>query len=76
MDADSGFTHRLELSKLITAWTAARTQAEAKQRVDAVQKAHGEPVVMLPADWSGLIDQFKAKYGTYLHDQQLPSVLL
>ena len=30
-------------------------------------------MVMLSADWLGLIDQFKAKYGTYHHDQQLPS---
>ena len=73
VDTDKGFLHRVELSKLVFAWNAARTHAETKTRVDAIQRAHGEPVVMLAVDWLGLIDQFQAKFGMHLHDQVLPS---
>ena len=42
-------------------------------KVDACHKAHGEPIQMLTADWLGLVDQFKTKYGTHLHDSLLPA---
>ena len=71
VDTDTGFTHRVEISKM--ALTFARTQSEAKQKVDATQATHGELAVRLSADWLGLIDQLKAKFGTYLHDQLLSS---
>ena len=67
------FVHRAEQAALLVAWTSARIQQDAKRQVDAVQRAHGEPVVMLETDWLGLMDQFKAKFGERIHDQSVPS---
>ena len=58
-DPAKWFEHKLEQSRLFTAWSAGKVQAEAKLKVDACHKAHGDPTQMLTADWLGLVDQFK-----------------
>ena len=54
-------------------WNQAKLQAEAKQKVDAVARAHGEPVTMLSCDWVSLMNQLKQKYGQHIHESRLPS---
>ena len=45
---NTNFEHKLETAKLVKAWRTSSLQAE----VDAVQKAHGEPILMLAEDWA------------------------
>ena len=65
--------HRCEQARLVKAFKAFTCHAEAQLRVDATAKAHGEPVVMQGSDLMSLMDQFRAKYGDFLHDKTLPS---
>ena len=62
LDTDE-FEDKLELVKISNAWSAAKVQSDTKRTVDAVQKAHGEPVQLLSEDWASLMRQFKKKYG-------------
>ena len=62
LDTDE-FEDKLELAKISKAWSTAKVQADAKRKVDAVQKAQGEPVQLLSEDWASLMRQFKKKYG-------------
>ena len=71
--ADGGMPHRREFARITTAWKKARAQAEIKVSTEALQKQHGEPVAMLPEDWTSVIVQFKTKYGPELQDDELPS---
>ena len=70
LDTDE-FEDKLELTKIFKAWSTAKVQSDTKRKVDAVQKAHGEPVMLLSEDWASLIRQFEKKYG-----KQHPSKLL
>ena len=69
------FEDKLELAKISKAWSTAKVQADTKRKVDAVQKAHGEPVQqpvqLLSKDWASLMRQFKKKYGK-MHPSKLP----
>ena len=47
-------------------WNQAKLQSEAKQKVDAVARAYGEPITMLACDWQPLMTQFRQKYGLHL----------
>ena len=73
VDPDKGFVHARESARIFKAWSNAKTQAETKQYVDNIAKAHGEPTTMLQVDWTTLLDRFKEKYGEHLHDNRLPS---
>ena len=44
-----GFSHNREMAKMVT---------DIKTKVDAVAKAHGEPVSMLKCDWISLMTRF------------------
>ena len=57
--ADGGMPHKREFARITTAWKKARAQAEIKVSTEALQKQHGEPVAMLPEDWTSVIVQFK-----------------
>ena len=50
VDPDVTFAHKKELAKLKKVWNQAKLQAEAKQEVDAVARAHGELVTMSTCD--------------------------
>ena len=65
------FEDKLELAKISKAWSTAKVQSDTKRKVDAVQKAHGEPVQLLSEDWASLMRQFKMKYGKQ-HPSKLP----
>ena len=59
--------------RIVKAWETAKVQNETKVRVDAVARAHGEPVTMLHPDWVSLMTKFKRQYGQHWHDDSLPS---
>ena len=67
------FPHQREMAKLLGAWRQAKTQREVKLTVDAIAKAHGEPVSVLTMDWNSLMTQFKSKYGADLCEEDLPA---
>ena len=66
LDADE-FDCKLELAKISKAWSTAKVQADTKRKVDAVQKAHGEPVQLLSEDWASLMRAFKKNMGNNTH---------
>ena len=70
---NTNFEHKLEIAKLVKAWRTSSLQAEGKSKVDAVQKAHGEPIQMLSEDWAILMRQFKEKIGRNIHASKLPA---
>ena len=59
VDPEISFPHKKELAKLKKVWNQAKLQLDAKQKVDAVARAHGELVTMLVCDWRSLVTQFK-----------------
>ena len=63
MDASQDFAHKRELAQLIAAWEESKIQSETKKKVDAVARAHGEPISHLPADWQSIMKSFKQKHG-------------
>ena len=69
VNPEKGFVHAREMARIIIAWSIAKTQAETKQYVDNVAKAHGEPTTMLQVDWTTLLDHFKEKYGEHLREE-------
>ena len=73
IDPDQNFAHKKELAKLKKTWSQAKLQSEAKQKVDAVARAHGEPITMLACDWVSSKNQFKSKYGMQIHETRLPA---
>ena len=47
--------------------------AETKLQTDAVARAHGVPVTLLPCDWTSILTEFKKKHGTHIADDRLPA---
>ena len=47
--------------------------AETKLQKDAVAKAHGLPVTLLPCDWTAILSEFKKKFGSQIPDDRLPA---
>ena len=45
---------------MLTVWHTAKVQRDTKVHVEAVHKAHREPISMITADWISLIRTFKA----------------
>ena len=73
IDVSINFEHKLEIAKISKAWNSAKVTAETKQKIDAVHRAHGEPVQMLEGDWANMIRAFKLKYGQQIHPSRLPA---
>ena len=55
VDTNLNFEHKLEFAKISKAWSSAKIAAETKEKIDAVHRAHGEPVQKLEGDWVSLI---------------------
>ena len=68
-----GMPHKREFARITTAWKKARAEADIKVTTEALQRQHGEPIAMLPEDWTSVVVQFKKKYGTDLPDEELPA---
>ena len=73
VDTNFNFEHKLEFAKISKAWSSAKIASETKEKIDAVHRAHGEPVQMLEGDWVSLIRAFKVKYGKNIHPSRLPA---
>ena len=73
VDASQGFTHKRELAELIAAWEESKIQSETKNKVDAVARAHGEPISHVPADWESIMKGFKQKHGANTPEYYFPS---
>ena len=61
---------------MVKAWNSAKIQAEIKTKVDAVAKAHGEPVSILKCDWISLMTlmtRFGDHQGDNSHESRLPA---
>ena len=58
---------------MVKAWNSAKIQADIKTKVDAVAKAHGEPVSMLKCDWISLMTRFGDQHGDNIHESRLPA---
>ena len=58
---------------MVKAWNSAKIQAEIKTKVDAVAKAHGEPISMLKCDWVSLMTRFGDQHGDNIHHTRLPA---
>ena len=41
--------------------------------MDAVARAHGEPIYRLPADWESIMKGFELKYGVNILEYYLPT---
>ena len=63
----------MEWTIVHNAWLASRVNVEVKAKVDAVIRAHGQPITFLTADWASLIVQFKMHCGMSIHDVKLPA---
>ena len=73
VDPSKGFAHKRELAQLIAAWEESKVQCETKTKVDAVARAHGEPISHLPADWESIMKGYKQKHGANIPEYYLPS---
>ena len=54
-----GLPHKREFARAVTAWKTAKIMAETKLQTDAVARAHGVPVTLLPCDWTSIMTEFK-----------------
>ena len=68
-----GLPHKREFARVVTAWKTAKVMAETKLQTDAVARAYGVPVTLLPCDWTSIITEFKKKFGTHVPGDRLPA---
>ena len=71
--ATGGLPHKREFARIVTAWKTAKVMAETKLQTDAVARAHGVPVTLLPCDWTSIMTEFKNKFGNHISDDRLPA---
>ena len=65
-----GLPHKREFARVVTAWKTAKVMAETKLLTDAVARAHGVPVTLLPLDWTSILTETKKKFGTHIPDDR------
>ena len=61
---------------MVTVWKTAKVMADTKLQTDAVAKAHGVPVTLLPCDWTSILVEFKRKFGSHISDDRLSAQLM
>ena len=71
--AKHGFTHKRDWAKVHNAWLSAKVNVDVKTKVDAVSRAHGQPITFFTADWARLVVQFTLQYWMSIYDATLPS---
>ena len=54
-----GLPHKREFTRVVSAWKTAKVMAETKLQTDAIARAHGVPVTLLPCDWISILTEFK-----------------
>ena len=68
-----GLPHKREFARVVNAWKTAKVMAETKLQTDAVARAHGMPVSLLPFDWTSILTESKKKFGSHIADDRLPA---
>ena len=68
-----GLPHKREFARVVTSWKTAKEKSETKLQTDAIARAHGVPVTLLPCDWTSLVTEFKNKFGKHIPDDKLPA---
>ena len=68
-----GLPHKREFARVVTSWKTAKVMSETKLQTDAVARAHGVPVTLLPCDWTSILTEFKNKFGKHIPDDKLPA---
>ena len=68
-----GLAHKREFARVVTSWKTAKVMSETKLQTDAVARAHGVPVTLLPCDWTSILTEFKNKFGKHIPDDKLPA---
>ena len=68
-----GLSHKREFARVVTVRKNAKVMADTKLQTDAVAKAHGVPVTLLPCDWISILVEFKRKFGSHISDDRLPA---
>ena len=63
----------VEWANVHNAWMGSRVTSEVKTEIDAVTRAHGQPIAFLTADWASLFLQFRVWLGVSIRDGKLPS---
>ena len=71
--ATGGLPHKREFARIVTAWKTAKVMAETKLQTDAVARAHGVPVTLLPCGWTSIMTEFKNKFGHHISNDRLPA---
>ena len=66
-------SHKREFARVVTSWKTAKVMSETKLQTDAVARAHGVPVTLLPCDWTSLLTEYKNKHGKHIPDEKLPA---
>ena len=67
--AKYGLLHTVKWANIHNAWLSVKVNQEVKSKVDAVARAHGQPIQYLTADWASMIFQFKQQHGMSIHDE-------
>ena len=65
--------HKREFARVVSAWKTAKVMVETKLQTDAVARAHGVPITLLPCDWTSILTECKKKYGAHISDDRLPA---
>ena len=68
--AKCGLPHKVEWANIHNAWLAVKVNHEVKTRVDAVARAHGQPIQYLTADWASMLVQFKKTIRAETHTRR------
>ena len=68
-----GLPHKREFARVVTSWKTAKVMSKTKLQTDAVARAHGVPVTLLPCDWTSLLTEFMNKFGKHIPDDKLPA---
>ena len=69
-----GLPHKRDFARVVSAWKTAKVMAETKLQTDAVARAHGVLVTLLPCDWTSMLTEFKKKYGAHISDDHVVSL--
>ena len=68
-----GLPLKREFARVVTAWKTAKIMAETKLQTNAVARAHGVPVTLLPCDWTSILTEFKKKFCSHIADDRQPA---
>ena len=71
--AGLGISHYREMAKMVKARNSAKIQAEVKTKVEAVAKAHGEPISKLMCNWVSQMTRSRDQHGDNIHETRLPA---